>query len=217
MPLAPAARAALDLAAEVLGDKGGRLFDAEERSLRDSLKAAVRACGLQDRRISVYDFKQTRLTIDANSGAPLPGVAYLAGHKSIATTAKYIQSGEAAAGAVLAALNRAGKSGKIRRPENGAQPEVHSFAASTTFPAASATSHRPPGMHTSGETQVPASVQGFPQSPTAQFGTPFGQRAQIPPWHIRMSPQALWGSVGLQWPQVSLPGLDEMHTRPSSQ
>jgi len=103
VPLSAAARRALDQCAAALGDSKGRLFDAKEGSLRHSLAAAVRKCGLQDRQISVYDFKHTRLSIDANSGAPLAGVAHLAGHKSIATTARYIQSGEAAAGAVIAA------------------------------------------------------------------------------------------------------------------
>jgi site-specific recombinase XerD len=53
--------------------------------------------------VSVYDFKHSRISIDANSGAPLAGVAHLVGHKHISTTALYVQTGEAAARAALAA------------------------------------------------------------------------------------------------------------------
>jgi site-specific recombinase XerD len=53
--------------------------------------------------VSVYDFKHSRISIDANSGAPLAGVAHLVGHKHISTTALYVQTGEAAAQAALAA------------------------------------------------------------------------------------------------------------------
>lgn len=117
VPLSAAARRALDTCVGALAQGKGRIFDAAEDSLRSSLAAAVRRCGLEERKISPYDFKHTRLTRDANSGAPLAGVAYLAGHKSIATTAKYIQTGEAAAGAVIAARTpgsraRARKGGK---------------------------------------------------------------------------------------------------------
>jgi integrase len=99
VPLSRAARKALD---RVCPD-AGKLFDVRERSLRDSLEAALRVCGLTHRKVSVYDFKHSRISIDANSGAPLAGVAHLVGHKHISTTALDVQTGEAAARAALAA------------------------------------------------------------------------------------------------------------------
>jgi integrase len=99
VPLSAPARKALD---KVCPD-AGKLFDAHEDSLRASLEAAVRVCGLEHRRLSVYDFKHSRISIDANSGAPLAGVAHLVGHRHISTTALYVQTGEAAAQEALSA------------------------------------------------------------------------------------------------------------------
>jgi integrase len=99
VPLTVAARKALDRVCP----EAGKLFDAHEDSLRASLEAALKACGLEPRRMSVYDFKHSRISIDANSGAPLAGVAHLVGHKHISTTALYVQTGKAAAQAALSA------------------------------------------------------------------------------------------------------------------
>jgi integrase len=102
VPLSREARKALDKVCP----KAGRLFSAQEGSLRGMLEAAVKACGLEHRKISVYDFKHSRISIDANSGAPLAGVAHLVGHKYISTTALYVQTGEVAAQAAIASRSR---------------------------------------------------------------------------------------------------------------
>jgi integrase len=104
VPLSREARRALDKVCP----KAGRLFDAQEGSLRASLEAAIRGCNLEHRRISVYDFKHSRISIDANSGAPLAGVAHLVGHRHISTTALYVQTGEAAAQAAIASRRTRG-------------------------------------------------------------------------------------------------------------
>jgi len=99
VPLSPAAKKALNRVCPA----SGKIFDAHEDALRHSLDAAVKLCGLEQRKISVYDFKHSRISHDANSGAPLAGVAHLVGHRHISTTALYVQTGEAAARAALAA------------------------------------------------------------------------------------------------------------------
>lgn len=101
VPLSKAARQALDLACP---SKPGRLFTAAKASLRTHLENALRDAGLTDRAISVYDFKHTRISIGANSGAPLAGIAHLVGHKHVSTTALYIQTGEGSARAALAVM-----------------------------------------------------------------------------------------------------------------
>jgi integrase len=94
VPLSPAAGKALD---RVCPKKPGKLFDAPKGSLKVYLRLAVAAAGLTDRNISPYDFKHTRISIGANSGAPLAGIAHLVGHKHVSTTALYVQTGEDAA------------------------------------------------------------------------------------------------------------------------
>ena len=103
IPLSDAAREALD---RVCPSKPGKLFDAPKRSLKTYLALAVEKAGLTHRRISVYDLKHTRISIGANSGAPLAGVAHLVGHKHISTTALYVQTGEDAAAEALAVMGR---------------------------------------------------------------------------------------------------------------
>jgi integrase len=98
VPLSAEARKALE---RVCPPKPGRLFDAPKSSLRTYLALAVEAAGLTDRGISVYDFKHSRISIGANSGAPLAGVAHLVGHKHVSTTPLYVQTGEDAARAAL--------------------------------------------------------------------------------------------------------------------
>jgi len=104
IPISPAATRALDLVFPKSG--AGKLFDADEASLRFSLAAAVREAGLSDRNIGVYDFKHSRITHDANSGAPLTGVMFLVGHKHLSTTARYVTTGEDAARAVIGRRGR---------------------------------------------------------------------------------------------------------------
>lgn len=104
IPLSAEARKALD---RVCPPGGGRLFGAKPSSLRKSLDAALRVAGMTDRKISPYDFKHSRISIGANSGAPLAGIAHLVGHKHVSTTALYVQTGEAAAAASLAIMARA--------------------------------------------------------------------------------------------------------------
>jgi site-specific recombinase XerD len=99
VPITLAARKAFDRVWPKSGE--GRLFDAEPESLRFSLKAALKAAGLEGRGIGVYDFKHSRITHDVNSGAPLAGVAHLVGHRHVSTTARYVTTGEQAARAVL--------------------------------------------------------------------------------------------------------------------
>ena len=107
VPLSKAARAALD----VVCPASGRLFAASDHALRTWLAAAVARVGLTGRKIGVYDFKHSRISIDANSGAPLAGIAHLVGHKHVSTTALYVTSGEDAASAVLASRTAA----KVRK------------------------------------------------------------------------------------------------------
>lgn len=97
IPLSAAAREALDRVCP----EEGRLFGADEKSLRFSLAAALREAGLEGRGIGVYDFKHSRITHDVNSGAPLAGVAHLVGHRHVSTTALYVTTGEDAARAVI--------------------------------------------------------------------------------------------------------------------
>lgn len=99
VPLSPAARRALDRVYPEAGS--GLLFDAAEDSVRFSLEAALRKAGLSERRIGVYDFKHSRISLDANSGLPLAGIAHMVGHTNIATTALYVTTGEDAARSVL--------------------------------------------------------------------------------------------------------------------
>jgi len=93
VPLSPAAREALD---RVCPSGPGKLFQVAKGSLRDYLKAAVVAAGLS-LNTSPYDFKHSRISIGANSGAPLAGIAHMVGHKHVSTTALYVQTGEEAA------------------------------------------------------------------------------------------------------------------------
>lgn len=99
VPLTAEARAALDRA---VGNRtSGLVFvDVEEDSLRESVEAACKAAGIS-KKVSPYDFRHSRASFWANSGAPLAGVAFLLGHKHISTTALYVRTNATAAGAVL--------------------------------------------------------------------------------------------------------------------
>lgn len=99
LPLTEAARRALDLVAP---PEGGLLFPHVDRdAMRESLAAAARRAGLNDRPLSVYDFRHSRISYLANSGAPLAGVAFLAGHLHISTTARYVTASQQAAEVAL--------------------------------------------------------------------------------------------------------------------
>jgi integrase len=99
IPLSAEARKALDRVCP----KEGKLFKNAKGSLRVYMENALKAAGLTDRNISPYDFRHSRITHGANSGAPLAGVSYIAGHKYISTTAGYVQTSEAAAREVIRA------------------------------------------------------------------------------------------------------------------
>ncbi len=113
VPLTAAAQAALE---RVCPAEGFVFAGVEQANLRHSVKAAVRAAGLEER-VSPYDFKHSRISQLANSGAPLAGVAHLVGHKHISTTALYVTTNEAAANAALAWGERAPRPSK-RAPRN---------------------------------------------------------------------------------------------------
>ncbi|HEX8793022.1 MAG TPA: tyrosine-type recombinase/integrase, partial [Polyangiaceae bacterium] len=123
VPLSPAARKALDRVCP----KAGRLFDNRKGALKVYLRIALEKAGLSDRKISVYDFKHTRISIGANTpGVALAGVAHLVGHKYVSTTALYVQSGETAAAAALRAMasprfggRSGGRSSRKRRAKGG--------------------------------------------------------------------------------------------------
>jgi integrase len=104
VPLSQAARRALDRVWPSSG--AGLLFDVAEDNLRHSLAAALRVTELTDRKIGVYDFKHSRISLDANSGANLAGIAYLVGHKHLSTTSRYVTTSEEAARSVI---NRKGR------------------------------------------------------------------------------------------------------------
>jgi integrase len=98
LPLSKAALAALDV---VCPAEGGLLFPAVDKdAMRVSLTAAVEKAGIV-RPVSIYDLRHSRLSQLANSGAPLAGVSFLAGHKYLSTTSLYVQSSAAAARAAL--------------------------------------------------------------------------------------------------------------------
>src|SRR5258708_15266935 len=93
VPLSPATRKALDRVCP----ESGKLFTAPKGSLRVYLRLALDAAGLADSGACRYDLQHTRISIGANSGAPLAGIAHLVGHTKVSTTAPYVQSGEDAA------------------------------------------------------------------------------------------------------------------------
>lgn len=113
VPLSDAAREALDRVWPASGK--GKLFNMEtEKNMDDSLNAAKRQAGIT-KPFSIYDFRHSRISFLANSGAPLAGVAFLAGHKHISTTALYVQADGAAAMEALAVADEAKAKRKGRR------------------------------------------------------------------------------------------------------
>jgi len=74
--------------------------------LRDTLKAAARAAGLPAaiaKQVTPYTFRHSRITHLASVTTDLRGVAYLAGHKNLATTSHYVHGNVKAGERVLAA------------------------------------------------------------------------------------------------------------------
>lgn len=101
VPLTPEARAALDRCAPEVGPIFSRV---SSNTATDYLRDAAREAGLDEARASrvkPYDLRHARLTLLAESGNLL-GVAYLAGHKAITTTNRYVHAHARAAAEVLA-------------------------------------------------------------------------------------------------------------------
>jgi len=89
VPLTDAARKALD---EVTPDVG-RIFPAKPG--RDELRRAAERAGLPADVVAAlvpYSLRHGRITRLLESGASIIGVQYLAGHKHLTTTAKYVRS-----------------------------------------------------------------------------------------------------------------------------
>lgn len=101
VPLSPAAAAALDRSAPELGRIFGRV---DSHAATGYLREAALAAKLpadKAAKVKPYDLRHARLTLLAESGN-LVGVAYLAGHKAITTTNRYVHAHLAAATQVLA-------------------------------------------------------------------------------------------------------------------
>ena len=82
----------------------GRLFSNVD--YRYTLTKAAKAAGLSDFRaehLSYHDWRHAALTHMASRTTDLPGMAWLAGHKDVTTTAKYVHAGKEAAARVLRA------------------------------------------------------------------------------------------------------------------
>ena len=89
VPLSARARAALD---SVCPDEGP-IFP--RGHFRHALLVAAKAAGLNEERskhLSYHDFRHAALTHMASDSTDLVGMAFLAGHKHITTTAQYVHS-----------------------------------------------------------------------------------------------------------------------------
>jgi len=103
LPLSKRAREALD---SVCKDKGPIFGSASYRHL---LEKAAKAAGLNDHRarhLSYHDWRHAALTHMASTTTDLTGLAYLAGHRDVATTARYVHSHRSAAERVIAAREK---------------------------------------------------------------------------------------------------------------
>lgn len=101
IPLSPRAAELLNLVCPV---SGGPLFPHAKRA-NWALRIALRDTGIT-LPVSIYDFRHSRISLMANSGAPLAGVAYLVGHKRVSTTALYVQGDKEAGKKALMTVNR---------------------------------------------------------------------------------------------------------------
>lgn len=100
VPLSDAARAALDSVCP----EEGLIFP--RASYRYALYQAAKAAGLAEERarhLSYHDLRHAALTHLASVTTDLAGMAYLAGHKQITTTAQYVHASQKAAERALAA------------------------------------------------------------------------------------------------------------------
>lgn len=103
VPLSGRARAALDSVCP----KEGLIFP--PAYYRHALLAAAKAAGLSEERahhLSYHDFRHASLTHMASDSTDLVGMAFLAGHKHITTTAQYVHSHQKAAERALEARER---------------------------------------------------------------------------------------------------------------
>lgn len=104
LPLSPAAREALDSA---IPEDGGLIFP--PANYRAALHNAAKAAGLEPERarhLSYHDWRHAALTHMASATTDLAGMAYLAGHKDVTTTAKYVHASLRAAERALAARRK---------------------------------------------------------------------------------------------------------------
>jgi integrase len=101
VPLTPAACEALDAVAP----EKGLIFGAH--SFAKVLKrAAAKVLDPERARLfAAYDFRHARITHMLDAGAPLTGAAYLAGHKRVSTTDRYLRPNRRAAERALAAVS----------------------------------------------------------------------------------------------------------------
>ena len=103
VPLSSAATAALD---RCLPKTPGLIFGSHDH--RKHFEAAGKAA--LGRVVKPYDLRHSRITLWVESGANLLGVQWLAGHKSLETTAKYAHAREAAASGIVRGGGSAGGS-----------------------------------------------------------------------------------------------------------
>jgi hypothetical protein len=116
VPLSEAARAALDAVCSETGSIFGR------RDYRDSLKRAAARAGLPpeiSRRVSPYTFRHSRISQLAWVTNDLRGVAYLAGHRDLTTTSRYVHGNVDAGRRVLEAVASAAAEFGRQPPEKG--------------------------------------------------------------------------------------------------
>jgi len=103
VPLSGRAREALDSVCP----EQGPIF--RRANYRNALYAAAKAAGLSEERskhLSYHDFRHAALTHMASDTTDLAGMAFLAGHKHITTTALYVHSSQKAAERALEARER---------------------------------------------------------------------------------------------------------------
>lgn len=104
LPLTPRALELLERHAPAEGPVFG------VHDLRAVLKRTLRGLGIGG---TAYDLRHARITHWLEEGASLPGAAYLAGHKLVTTTNKYVKPAERAA---TAALDETSKRRRKRGP-----------------------------------------------------------------------------------------------------
>jgi integrase len=103
IPLSKRAQEAFDAVCE---DDG---FIFGPASYRHVLEKAARAAGLsahRARHLSYHDWRHAALTHMASTTTDLTGLAHLAGHRDVATTARYVHSHRSAAERVIAACEK---------------------------------------------------------------------------------------------------------------